>query len=926
MESNSIGLDTDAILNMKLDGIKEQLATIQCQHPTRPLEDTKTPPERGEAHIVLQPSKTMEKADESSQESSKEHKSEDEDFQEVLKECVQSAHEFVSSTRTVIGSRASAAGSTTGFGLASEAGQNFATERRLDIEKWIPTRLHTDTNSTDREGLGSHEPSGLSRAERRFVEVCEEVEQLGRNGNNDEAADIGMDYLQELWDHYGSRLREHYTSGSYQATYMTEEMHGQQLRKDILESQGRGFIGPERSSKGTYSILHFLAHIGCSAELRLFLIRTNVDPNVRDHARKTPLIRAAHMGHRPIVASLLDLTDIAVNTADSRGCTALDYATLNNDTDIVELFLRHLEREPVRDDRYISRPFQLAARNGRLSVMKLLVTRPELDINHKGEDQETALHSAIIKDEFAVVQFLLKQPVIDIEKTAWDEHTPLLLAARYASYSILHALLDRQDINVNSCTSQGSTPLLFIAARGSKEIAGRLLRKGGDPDIPDRLGNIPIVLAASRCYLVPGGAPKYRQEKREPEKHFELIEEFLKFYGIKKQTSQIMHRYVDLCTQRMEQTSAGKTPLANLDLSSRWFEIASSNHKNKEDAQLPLRITPLVSETEMDPSLAQSVQTMTFGGSHKDTSINYHGPTMSSVDQDISNSPKYWRSLLGRKSDLSVNDLYLSLIKSALDDHCSDMQRNGIVTASQITAVYSEYETRIGSYLQFNPSRLVDPSKFIMAMAMLWQRPNATFVLGPSHSGKSKFIWLTCGNVQKRIKATVNGDGIASSASDPQFIVTGAWLNGGYCPVIEVRCKSIQFLTAQALNLFARSFGIDVTRIVCTIPYPPKESWKEYTGGFEGVSDFQVIRGLQFLNSKKIPVTYVTVGGPDWIDTKSFSLKRLGIILDSYEKTMQLHDDDMSEDLEKLEISLVSTSADAVEISNRSLETFSPSV
>ena len=79
------------------------------------------------------------------------------------------------------------------------------------------------------------------------------------------------------------------------------------------------------------------------------------------------------------------------------------------------------------------------------------------------------------------------------------------------------------------------------------------------------------------------------------------------------------------------------------------------------------------------------------------------------------------------------------------------------------------------------------------------------------------------------------------------------------------------------------------------------------------------------MNSKKIPVTYVTVGGPDWIDAKSYPFKRLGIIFDSYVRTMQLLDDDKSEDLEKLEVSLISTSADAVKIFNRSLETFSPS-
>lgn len=1047
LESNAVGLDTDTILNMKLDGIKEQLVTMQRQHPATPHEDTNTTLGLGEAHILPQSLESTENADDGFQESSKELNSENEYFQEALKECVQSAHEFVSSTRTVIESRASAAGSTTGLGLASEAGQNFATERRLDIEEWIAVPLHTETNSRDRIGLGYSEPSSLSRAERRFLEVCEEIEQLGRDGKNDKAAVIGMSYLQELWDHYSSRLREHYTSDSYQVTYMTEEMHGQQLRKNILESQGRGFIGPERSSTGTYSILHFLAHIGCSAEFRLSLIRTNIDPNVRDHVRKTPLIRAAHMGHKSIVACLLDLTDIAVNTPDSQGCTALDYATLNNDTDTVELFLKHLEREPVRDDHYLSRPFQLAARNGRLSVMKLLVTRPELDINHRGEDQETALHSAIIKDQFAIVQFLLKQPDIDIEKTAWTEHTPLLFAARYSKYSILHLLLDRQDINVNSCTSQGRTPLSYIAARGSKEIAGRLLQKGGDPDIPDQLRNIPIVLAASRCLLLRNRALRYPLEKREPEKHFELVEEFLNFYGIKKPALPIMHRYVDLCTQYIEQKSAGTNSLADLDLGPQWFEKVSSSHIHMEGEQTPSRITPAtqpeigspelsdyeshddsisitstvlseqkdeypveailaekkikditkylvkwkgypedrctwetrstfqgdkesifhdweiqkmrvsrglakpfdvpafekgvdvrlegvqqrkfrrrakrrqVPEINTDPSLSESMQNLKFGERHQETEIGHANPTMSSIDQDSLSLPCCWHFLLDFHPRVPTENLFS--MKKILDDHCFELQIKDIVPTSQITAVTSEYEASIALYLEDDPTRLHNPPKAIMAMAMLWQRPNPTLVLGPSHSGKSKFIWLTCGNVQRRIKATANGEGIALNAtqlltSDPQFIITGTWLNGIYCPIVEIRYKSPNFFTAQALEFFARRFAIDLKMIICTLPFPPQELW-EYTGGLGGLSVFQVIRDLQLLNTRRISVTYVTVGGPDWIDAKSYSIKRLGNISNSYEKTIQLPDD-KSPDLEKLEVSRCSDSADAIAIFTGSSE------
>ena len=113
-------------------------------------------------------------------------------------------------------------------------------------------------------------PSTPSLAERRFIEVCEEIEQLGRDGKSEEAADIGMEYLQDLWDQYSPRIRAYYSSNTNMSTLMTDQMHGQQLRRDISRGQGEGFIGPEPVLNGTYKVLHFLAHIGSLAEFRLF--------------------------------------------------------------------------------------------------------------------------------------------------------------------------------------------------------------------------------------------------------------------------------------------------------------------------------------------------------------------------------------------------------------------------------------------------------------------------------------------------------------------------------------------------------------------------------------------------------------------------------------------------------------------------------
>ena len=759
LEKDAAGRESDTVIHMKLDEIKDQIATIHSQHLTTPIEEPESSlsqtseSNKQAAFLTIGSHRSSEDLQvhgddniESSPILKAQLESENQGFQQALSDCIQSAHDFVSSTRTVMGSRASAAGSTVGFDLTSRADETFTSERRLGIEKWIASPSAIGKLPAESAGLDSLEPSTLSRAERQFVEKCEEVEQLGRDGKNEEAADIGMRYLHDLWDHYGPRLHEKYNSDSYQDTYMTDEIHGQQLRRDVLEGQGNGFTGPEGPPRQTYTVLHFLAHVGCSAELRLLLLRKKVNPNIQDHGRKTPLIRAAHMGHKSVVAYLLTRPGIEVSTPDKNACTALDYATLNNHIDIVELFLKHLEIDPVRDQYYISRPFLLASQRGRLSIVKLFASRAEFDINHKGEDQETALHSAIIEDQFAIVQFLLRLPDIDIERTNGREQTPLLCAAWYQRRHILHELLDQPGVNLDHCGSNGRTPLSYVAARGDKVSVRRLLDVGADPDIADKFGILPIVYGASKCYINYNGDHIYPLEKKQPEEHFELVDEFLLFYKFKSQASDIVHRYIDLCTQYVKLSRVRINPLHGLDLSSRWFREASSNHIGESHQLTPSDVRAKNMSHDANPPTA-SLQKLTLRERQKP-----------SESQDIQGIPICWRFLLDRERNMRPKVLIedLKSIKETLDNHYCRLRDNNVVHASEIAAISSEYEGRVASYLKdstlFNAPGASLP-KTLIATAMLRQRSNVVFVLGPSGSGKSKFISLTCGNVGKRIRA-----------------------------------------------------------------------------------------------------------------------------------------------------------------------------
>ncbi|MBF0256474.1 MAG: ankyrin repeat domain-containing protein [Gammaproteobacteria bacterium] len=66
------------------------------------------------------------------------------------------------------------------------------------------------------------------------------------------------------------------------------------------------------------------------------LLQQQPDPDVRDSCQWTPLMKAAHLGHKAVVQRLL-LLDAQVDLADKGGYTALLLAASNNHVEIIDL-------------------------------------------------------------------------------------------------------------------------------------------------------------------------------------------------------------------------------------------------------------------------------------------------------------------------------------------------------------------------------------------------------------------------------------------------------------------------------------------------------------------------------------------------------------------------------------------------------------
>ena len=141
--------------------------------------------------------------------------------------------------------------------------------------------------------------------------------------------------------------------------------------------------------------------------------------------------------------------------------------------------------EPDVKDKDGKTPLFWAVIEGHKDIVKLLMTREDVDPNVRDRKGETPLVVAIKNRHIAMVRLLLAYKYIDINATDVGEHRSALFYAMpplQKDTQILKLLLACENIKVNVKGKYGKTPLMDAASRGSAE-AMRLLLAHGDTKV-----------------------------------------------------------------------------------------------------------------------------------------------------------------------------------------------------------------------------------------------------------------------------------------------------------------------------------------------------------------------------------------------------------------------------------------------------------
>ncbi|MCP4748815.1 MAG: ankyrin repeat domain-containing protein [Desulfobacteraceae bacterium] len=227
-----------------------------------------------------------------------------------------------------------------------------------------------------------------------------------------------------------------------------------------------------------------------------------------------------------------------VNQADNNGITLLHLAAHEGHIEVVKLLLSHPNIDVNQADNNGITLLHLAARRGHVEIVKLLLSRPGIDVNKADNYGWTPLSMAAGRGHVEIVKFLLSRPGIDVNKADKWSQTPLYWAAEYGHVDFVKLLLSHPKINMDKDARRYLDRLVDnndvysiqeIVLNGcSKKVYDHLYTKAketGNPHLIERLSHLFTGYANTQAL---GGHNKaYSGSGNVPEEILDTVKEYL---------------------------------------------------------------------------------------------------------------------------------------------------------------------------------------------------------------------------------------------------------------------------------------------------------------------------------------------------------------------------------------------------------------
>jgi ankyrin repeat protein len=272
---------------------------------------------------------------------------------------------------------------------------------------------------------------------------------------------------------------------------------------EILLAQEKSFLDTACPSKST--ALWWAAGNGHEGVVRL-LLASGADAN-GDSPDKSPLLPAAENGHLEIVRLLLKQKGIdPMWQSAAHNSTVLTLAATRGDDQLVKILLCVEGVNPDRRNREGCSPLFLAAGEGHIEIVKLLIATNAVQLDAKDSiKHQTPLLASLIAGHDAISKLLVDSGAQDLDcgDPISGGRTALSIAAERGNETLFNLLLATGKVNPNSKSSYNRTPLSYASESGATGIVSRLLNaEGADPNLADtNYGRTPLSWAAANGHL-----------------------------------------------------------------------------------------------------------------------------------------------------------------------------------------------------------------------------------------------------------------------------------------------------------------------------------------------------------------------------------------------------------------------------------------
>lgn len=228
------------------------------------------------------------------------------------------------------------------------------------------------------------------------------------------------------------------------------------------------------------------------------LLLKRPDLSIRDKDGRTPLFLAVLARNKDMVERLIDGgATTTINLSDNNGYAPLYVAVTNGDINIVDYLVRKKAslNTPAKDG-----TTPLYASINHPAILKYLLERPDIDLNARDREGQTALHKAVLAGNNEAVRLLIEKGA-DYRVSDTKGKLPLDYAIEQGKREIV-SLLPQMSSGIFSRSTVNPETFLAAVRKVDVELVKELLQKGFNVNQANARGWTPLHEAVNK-----GGVP-----------------------------------------------------------------------------------------------------------------------------------------------------------------------------------------------------------------------------------------------------------------------------------------------------------------------------------------------------------------------------------------------------------------------------------